>query len=38
MLERTVETYSREVEYSMLVRTILAMVLYQQLEEDNRLN
>lgn len=38
MLERTVETYSREKEYPTIMRVLLAMVLYQQLEEDNRLN
>jgi hypothetical protein len=38
MLERTVQTYSREKEYPTVLRILLAMVLYQQLEEDNRLN
>jgi hypothetical protein len=38
MLDRTVQTYSREREYPTAFRILLAMHIYTYLEEDNRLN
>ncbi len=38
MLERTDATYKREREYSMFLRTMMALVLAQQMVDGNRLN
>ena len=38
MLERTIESYSRERYYPTAFRIMLAMHTYRYLEEDNRLN
>ena len=37
-MERTIETWSAHKTYSSLLRTLLAMTLYTEMEKDNRLN